>query len=75
MQELFSLLGLEGRLDLSWISSAEAQKFVQVVTDFTEKIKSLGPNPLSGFSEKRKAAAPGLLGLGFEELGGNLSLP
>jgi len=60
LQELLSLLGLEGRLDLSWISSAEAQKFVQVVTDFTEKIKSLGPNPLLAFSGKRKAAA-GLL--------------
>ena len=60
LQELLSFLGLEGRLDLSWISSAEAQKFVQVVTDFTEKIKSLGPNPLLAFSETRKAAA-GLL--------------
>jgi len=60
LQELLSLLGLEGRLNLSWISSAEAQRFVQVVTDFTEKIKSLGPNPLSAFSKKRKAAA-GLL--------------
>ena len=61
LQELLGLLGLEGRLDLSWISSAEAQRFVQVVTDFTDKIKSLGPNPLSAFSEKRKAAAAELL--------------
>ena len=61
MQELLGLLGLEGRLGLSWISSAEAQKFVQVVTDFTEKIKSLGPNPLSAFSGKRKAASAGLM--------------
>ncbi len=41
-------MGLEGRLHLDWISSAEAQKFVQVVTDFTEKIKAMGPTPLSG---------------------------
>ncbi len=41
-------MGLEGRLHLDWISSAEAQKFVQVVTDFTEKIKALGPTLLSG---------------------------
>jgi len=54
-------LGLEERLHLSWISSAEAQRFVEVVTDFTEKIKSLGPNPLLAFSEKQKAAAAGLL--------------
>jgi len=47
LQELISLVGLEGRLHLAWISSAEAQKFVQVMTEFTEKIKALGPNPLS----------------------------
>jgi F420-non-reducing hydrogenase iron-sulfur subunit len=60
LQELLGLLGLEERLHLAWISSAEAQKFVQVVTDFTEKIRSLGPNPLLAFSEKPKAAAAGL---------------
>ena len=48
LQELLSFTGLEGRLHLDWISSAEAQKFVQVVTNFTNKIKSLGPSPLSG---------------------------
>ena len=47
MQELLALMGLEGRLHLAWISSAEAHKFAQVMTDFTEKIKALGPNPLS----------------------------
>jgi len=46
LQELLKLIGLGGRLHLSWISSAEAQKYVQVVTDFTEKIRTLGPNPL-----------------------------
>ena len=61
LQELLGLLGLGGRLDLAWISSAEAQRFVKVVTDFTEKIRSLGPNPLPLFSEKRKAAAKDLL--------------
>ena len=57
LQEMLSLIGLEDRLHLAWISSAEAQKFVQVVTDFTEKIRALGPLSLSGFTEKRKAAA------------------
>ena len=47
LQELIKLVGLEGRLRLEWISSAEANKFVQVVTDFTEKIRDLGPNPLA----------------------------
>ena len=46
LQEFLALMGLEGRLHLDWISSAEAQKFVRVVTEFTEKIRALGPNPL-----------------------------
>ena len=48
MQELLSFVGLGDRLHLDWISSAEAQKFARVVTDFTEKIKGMGPSPLSG---------------------------
>ncbi|MBW1864204.1 MAG: hydrogenase iron-sulfur subunit [Deltaproteobacteria bacterium] len=47
LQELLSFVGLGDRLHLDWISSAEAQKFVQVVTDFTEKVKGMGPSPLS----------------------------
>jgi hypothetical protein len=46
LRELLAFIGLEGRLHLEWISSAEAQKFARVVTDFTEKIRRLGPNPL-----------------------------
>jgi hypothetical protein len=38
LQELLAFMGLEGRVHLEWISSAEAQKFVQVVTAFTEKM-------------------------------------
>lgn len=52
LQEMLRFMGLEGRLHLEWISSAEAQKYVQVVTDFTEKIRSLGPSPLT----KKKGA-------------------
>lgn len=46
LQELLKFMGLEGRLHLEWISSAEAQKYVEVVTNFTDKIRVLGPNPL-----------------------------
>lgn len=48
MQELLAFMGLEGRLHLAWISSAEARKFVEVVSDFTEKIRKMGPTPLAG---------------------------
>ena len=47
LQELLKFMGLEGRLHLEWISSAEAQKYVEVVTNFTEKIREMGPNPLT----------------------------
>ena len=55
LQELLEFLGLEGRLHLEWISSAEAQKFVRVITDFTGKIRTLGPNPLPDYATAAKA--------------------
>ena len=58
LQELLKFIGLDQRLQLEWISSAEAQKFVRVVTEFTEKIKALGPNPVAGFKEKIEALGP-----------------
>jgi len=60
LQEMLGLMGLQERVHLAWISSAEAQRFVQVVTEFTEKIRALGPNPLSSFSSMSRAAAAGL---------------
>ena len=59
MQNLLKFVGLDDRLHLDWISSAEAQKFVQVVTDFTEKIRALGPNPLSDKRKQAKSAHGG----------------
>jgi F420-non-reducing hydrogenase iron-sulfur subunit len=47
VQEMLKFMGLEGRLQLEWISSAEAQKFAEVVTGFTEKIRQLGPSPMA----------------------------
>lgn len=52
LQDLLKFVGMGERLHLEWISSAEAQKFVRTVTDFTEKIRSLGPSPISDFTEK-----------------------
>jgi coenzyme F420-reducing hydrogenase delta subunit len=37
-------MGIEpGRLQFSWISSAESTKFVDVVNAVTDEIKALGP--------------------------------
>lgn len=42
-----NLLGYTGinpeRLQLEWVSSAEAPRFVQVTTAFVDKIRALGP--------------------------------
>jgi len=42
---LLEHIGIEpGRLQFSWISSAEATKFVDVVKSVTDAIRALGPN-------------------------------
>ena len=33
------------RFRLEWVSAAEGPRFAQVVTEFTEQIRNLGPNP------------------------------
>jgi F420-non-reducing hydrogenase iron-sulfur subunit len=39
-------LGIETeRFRIEWISSAEAPRFAQIVRDFTEQVKKLGPSP------------------------------
>ena len=49
LKMLLKLTGLgTDRLRLEWVSAAEGQRFAQVVTEFTEQIKKLGPSPISG---------------------------
>lgn len=55
LKRLIALTGLElGRLKLEWVSAAEGQRFAQVVTEFTEQIKKLGPSSVSGKNPHRK---------------------
>ncbi|WP_320041477.1 hydrogenase iron-sulfur subunit [uncultured Desulfobacter sp.] len=43
--DLLEHMGVEpGRVQFSWISSAESSKFLEVVTEVTASIKALGPN-------------------------------
>ena len=45
IQKIFSELGLEvSRLKLAWIAASEGARFKNVVTEFTEQIKEMGPN-------------------------------
>ncbi|NIW93186.1 MAG: hydrogenase iron-sulfur subunit [Phycisphaerae bacterium] len=46
-RELVKRLGIDPeRLSLQWVSSAEGLRFAEVVKEFTEKIRSLGPSNL-----------------------------
>lgn len=48
-------MGVEpGRLNFSWISSAESSKFVDVVKGVTETVKAIGPN--NNFKKAAKVA-------------------
>ena len=48
VKRLLSQLGIDPRrVRLEWVSAAEGGQFAQVVADFVEEIKELGPNPLA----------------------------
>ena len=47
LKRAISEIGLDPRrIRLEWISAAEGQRFARIITEFTEEIKKLGPNPL-----------------------------
>jgi F420-non-reducing hydrogenase iron-sulfur subunit len=40
-------MGIEPeRVRFEYVSASEGQKFAQVVTDFVDELKKIGPNPL-----------------------------
>lgn len=44
LKKFLEYIGVKpGRLNFSWISAAEGEKFSKVVTEVVEKVKSLGP--------------------------------
>ncbi|MBI4186878.1 MAG: hydrogenase iron-sulfur subunit [Chloroflexi bacterium] len=59
LKKLMEILGLEPeRLRLEWVSASEGALFAEAIKDFTEKLKSLGPNPLK--VKKRPGAVVGV---------------
>ena len=47
-QRMVKLIGIEeGRLRLEWISAAEGARFAQVINEFTDQVRDLGPIPFS----------------------------
>jgi coenzyme F420-reducing hydrogenase delta subunit/predicted transcriptional regulator len=49
LKKLISRTGLElERLRLEWVSAAEGARFAELIKDFTDQVRSLGPSPLAG---------------------------
>ncbi|MFO7816306.1 MAG: hydrogenase iron-sulfur subunit [Desulfovibrionales bacterium] len=49
LSKLLSDMGIEPkRFRWDWISGAEGRRFAEVMEEFTEQLKALGPNPLRG---------------------------
>ena len=47
LKKVLEQLGIEKeRIRLEWVSASEGARFAEVVTDFTQTIKNLGPNPI-----------------------------
>jgi F420-non-reducing hydrogenase iron-sulfur subunit len=40
------------RLRLEWISAAEGQRFANVITEFVQEVKKVGPSPLRNQNAK-----------------------
>lgn len=47
LKRLLAPLGLAERLRLEWVSASEGGRFAEIVQDFTEHVRALGPSPLS----------------------------
>jgi len=47
-KNMCKLIGIEeGRIRLEWISAAEGARFAQVINEFTDQVRALGPIPFS----------------------------
>lgn len=47
LKRMLDQFGIEGeRVRLEWVSASEGSRFAEVVSDFTQTVKELGPNPL-----------------------------
>jgi len=54
LSKLLKIIGFSERLRLDWVSAAEGNRFAQIVNEFNEHIKNLGPNPIKKKKIKNK---------------------
>ncbi len=48
IKKFLKLIGFDNRVRLEWVSASEGAIYAEVVAEFTEHIKSLGPSPAGG---------------------------
>jgi len=56
LSKLLDLINFSNRMRLDWVSAAEGNKFAQIVLEFTNHIKKLGPSPI-----KKKQKGPQII--------------
>ena len=57
LQKLLDEIGIEGeRVAMFEMSAGMGERFAQIATDFTEKIRQLGPNPAKVAQKEQRAA-------------------
>jgi coenzyme F420-reducing hydrogenase delta subunit len=54
LNKLLKIIGFSERLRLDWVSAAEGNRFAQLVNEFNDHIKNLGPNPVKNKKLKNK---------------------
>ena len=48
VRRFLSHVDFDERVRLEWVSASEGNRFAEIVTEFTDQIKKLGPSPVSG---------------------------
>ena len=54
VEKLLSFVDMNERVRLEWVSASEGNRFAEVVTEFTDKIKKLGPSPVKDTSKAKE---------------------
>jgi F420-non-reducing hydrogenase iron-sulfur subunit len=54
LSKSLSMIGFSDRVRLDWVSAAEGNRFAQIVADFTEHIRKLGPSPFKNKKLKKQ---------------------
>ena len=60
VKKLLDEIGVDGeRLEMITMSAGMGERFAVTASEFTEKIRRLGPNPVKGLAQARQKAAAG----------------